>query len=101
MISMCSDLIRRIKKDVPQGKVTQMPAWTNSKIYPGTTRDWWIYVPAQYSKDKPAAVMVFCDGGGFVKADGQFRVPVVFDNLIAAKVKCPSPSGSSSQPAIV
>lgn len=68
---------------VPQGKVIQMPPWKDSKIYPGTTRDWWIYVPAQYSKDKPAAVMVFCDGGGFVKRDGQFRAPVVFDNLIA------------------
>jgi enterochelin esterase-like enzyme len=68
---------------VPQGKVTQMPAWTNSKIYPGTSRDWWVYVPAQCKAETPAHVMVFCDGGGFVKADGQFRVPVVFDNLIA------------------
>jgi enterochelin esterase-like enzyme len=68
---------------VPQGKVIQMPPWKDSKIYPGTTRDWWIYVPSQYSKDKAAAVMVFCDGGGFVKRDGQFRAPVVFDNLIA------------------
>jgi enterochelin esterase-like enzyme len=40
-------------------------------------------VPAQYKPEQPANVMVFCDGGGFVKADGQFRVPVVFDNLIA------------------
>ena len=73
----------QVKEGVPQGKVTQMPAWANSKIYPGTTRDWWIYVPAQYKAEQPANVMVFCDGGGFVKADGQFRVPVVFDNLIA------------------
>jgi enterochelin esterase family protein len=29
--------------------------------------------------------MVFFDGGGFSKADGGFRVPVVFDNLIAKK----------------
>ena len=73
----------QVREGVPQGKVTQMPAWTNSKIYPGTTRDWWIYVPAQYKAEQPANVMVFCDGGGFVKNDGQFRVPVVFDNLIA------------------
>ncbi|OYW16705.1 MAG: esterase [Planctomycetales bacterium 12-60-4] len=73
----------QVKEGVPQGKVTQMPAWTNSKIYPGTTRDWWVYVPAQYKAEQPANVMVFCDGGGFVKTDGQFRVPVVFDNLIA------------------
>ncbi|MDB6005876.1 MAG: esterase, partial [Prosthecobacter sp.] len=73
----------QVKEGVPQGKVTQMPAWANSKIYPGTTRDWWVYVPAQYKAETPANVMVFCDGGGFVKNDGQFRVPVVFDNLIA------------------
>lgn len=73
----------QVQKDVPQGKVTQMPPWKDSKIYPGTTRDWWVYVPAQYKPEQPANVMVFCDGGGFVKPDGQFRAPVVFDNLIA------------------
>lgn len=73
----------QVKPGVPQGKVTQH-IWNNSKIFPGTTRDWWIYVPAQYDAAKPANVMVFCDGGGFVKPDGQFRAPVVFDNLIAA-----------------
>ncbi len=70
------------RADVPQGKVTQMPPWENSKIFPGTTRDWWIYVPAQYDASKPTAVMVFCDGAGFVKPDGSFRAPTVFDNLI-------------------
>ena len=73
----------QVKAGVPQGKVTQH-VWDQSKLYPGTTRDWWVYVPAQYDAKTPANVMVFCDGGGFVKADGQFRVPVVFDNLIAA-----------------
>ena len=87
----------QVRADVPQGKVTQMPAWKDSKIFPGTSRDWWIYVPAQYSKDKPAAVMVFCDGGGFVKADGQFRAPVVFDNLIA-KGEMPVTIGIFIQP---
>lgn len=74
----------QIKAGVPQGKVTEMPAWSNSKIYPGTTRQWWVYVPAQYDAAKPAAVMVFCDGAGFVQPNGQFRAPVVFDNLIAS-----------------
>ncbi len=87
----------QVQKGVPQGKVTQMPPWKDSIIYPGTTRDWWIYVPAQYTKDKPAAVMVFCDGGGFVKADGQFRAPVVFDNLIA-KGEMPVTIGIFIQP---
>ena len=73
----------QVKPGVPQGKVITRQ-WTESKIYPGTTRDWAIYVPAQYDKAKSANVMVFQDGMGMVKADGQYRVPVVFDNLIAS-----------------
>lgn len=68
---------------VPRGTVTKH-SWT-SKIYPGTTRDYWVYVPAQYKKETPACLMVFQDGGGYAKTDGGWRVPVVFDNLIAKK----------------
>jgi gluconolactonase len=70
---------------VPQGTVTHY-TWTSPAlrgIYPGTVRDYWVYVPAEHSADKPACVMVFQDGGGFVKEDGRARVPIVFDNLIA------------------
>lgn len=68
------------QEGVPQGAVTKH-TWT-SKIFEGTVRDYLIYVPAQYDKAKPACVMVFQDGAGYAKEDGQFRVPVVFDNLI-------------------
>ncbi len=67
---------------VPQGKVTQH-SWSASKVFPGSVRDYWVYVPAQYTASEAAAVMVFQDGGGYVKEDGQSRIPVVFDNLIA------------------
>jgi enterochelin esterase-like enzyme len=70
--------------DVPKGKVTKY-TWDKSTVFPGTVRDYWVYVPAQYDGKTPACVMVFQDGGGYVKADGQFRVPTVFDNLIAKK----------------
>ncbi len=73
-----------VQAGVPQGEVIKL-RWENSKVFPGTVRDWWIYVPKQYDPAKPAAVMVFCDGGGMVSKDGGFRVPVVFDNLIAKK----------------
>jgi len=69
---------------VPEGKVTEYD-WNNSKVFPGTERKYWVYVPAQYDPKTPAAVMVFQDGGGYVKRDGGWRVPVVFDNLIAKK----------------
>jgi sugar lactone lactonase YvrE/enterochelin esterase-like enzyme len=65
---------------VPQGKVTKY-VWSKSKIFPGTVRDYWVYVPAQY-RGEEAAVMVFQDGGGFVSETGAWRTPIVLDNLI-------------------
>jgi gluconolactonase len=72
------------QKDVPKGTVTQH-VFSSSKIFSGTVRDYWVYVPSQYDAAKPACVMVFQDGRGYVSEDGQFRVPVVFDNLIHKK----------------
>jgi gluconolactonase len=66
---------------VPKGTVTQHTQ--TSKIYPGTVRDYWVYVPAQYKPEKPACVMIFQDGGGIVGEKGTWRASVVFDNLIA------------------
>lgn len=74
----------QFKADVPHGEVTRH-SWTQSKIFPDTTRDYWVYVPKQYQTAKPAAVMVFQDGGGYVKTNGDYRAPIVFDNLIARK----------------
>jgi len=70
---------------VPQGEVTKA-VW-KSTIYPGTIREYYVYVPAQYDPvgKEPASVMVFQDGHTYVDDKGQFRVPSVFDNLIAAK----------------
>jgi len=65
------------KPGVPKGKLTQQPKW-ESKIFAGTTRDWWVYVPAQYRPENPACVMVFQDG-----QNAKNYVPPVFDNLIA------------------
>ncbi len=44
----------QVKPGVPQGTITKYE-WSNSKIFPGTTRDYWTYVPAQYNSSKPAA----------------------------------------------
>jgi enterochelin esterase family protein len=65
---------------VPNGTVTK-DVW-HSKVFPGTVRDYWVYVPAQYDGKKPACVMVFQDGQAYVDENGDFRVSVVFDNLI-------------------
>lgn len=70
-----------IRADVPQGKVTE-GTFTDSQIFPGTRRDYSVYVPAQYDQDSPASLMVFMDGRGYSRANGAFRVPAVFDELI-------------------
>jgi len=72
------------KDGVPRGKITDFD-WKESKVFPNTIRHWSTYVPAQYDGTKPAALMVFQDGHTYLKEDGDFRVPVVFDNLIATK----------------
>ncbi len=63
--------------DVPKGDVTKY-TFDNSKIFPGTTRDYWLYVPKQYDPAKPACVYVNQDGI-------QYNAPAVFDQLIAKK----------------
>jgi enterochelin esterase-like enzyme len=68
------------QRDVPRGEVSQHRY--QSEIFGGTSRDYWLYVPAQYRATAPAALMVFQDGQAYVSEDGGFRVPIVFDNLI-------------------
>ena len=68
--------------NVPHGTV-RTGTFTASKVFPGTTREYQVYVPAQYRAEQPACLMVFFDGSGMMSANGAYRVPVVFDNLIA------------------
>src|SRR5262245_24063322 len=60
----------------PKGEVTKF-TFEDSKIFPGTVRDYWVYVPKQYDPAKPACLHVNQDGV-------QFKAPEVFDRLIAS-----------------
>ncbi|MBM3965981.1 MAG: hydrolase, partial [Planctomycetes bacterium] len=75
---------REVQPGVPRGKITSSE-FNDSLIFPGTKRQYSVYVPAQYDPATPASLMVFMDGSGYAQADGAFRVPVVFDNLIHQK----------------
>lgn len=66
----------------PAGKLTKHE-FRDSKNFPGTVRDYWVYVPAQYDGAQPAALMVFQDGAGYVNEKGPWKVPAAFDALIA------------------
>ncbi len=63
--------------NVPKGEMLKF-TFENSKIYSGTWREVWVYVPKQYKPDKPACVYVNQDGI-------QWKAPTVFDNLIHKK----------------
>src|SRR5688572_30394269 len=69
------------QEGVPKGRVEGPFVW-KSQIIENTFRRYWIYVPAQYDAAKPAALMVFNDGHKYVDTAAEYRVPVVFDNLI-------------------
>jgi enterochelin esterase-like enzyme len=66
---------------VPKGRIEGPLVW-KSEVFPNTFRRYWIYIPAQYEAGKPAALMVFQDGHKYVDTAAEYRVPVVFDNLI-------------------
>src|SRR5258708_39521309 len=65
----------------PKGTVTKHAF--KSKVFDGTEREYFVYVPAQYKADgPPACVMVFQDGKSYADENGDYRAPTVFDNLI-------------------
>ncbi len=63
--------------DIPKGEVKQYK-FDQSKVFPGTVRDYWIYVPRQYAPGNPACVYVSQDGI-------QYNAPKVLDELIHTK----------------
>ena len=60
---------------VPKGEILKF-TFNSSRIFPGTWREYWVYVPAQYNPASPACVYINQDGI-------QWNAPTVFDNLIA------------------
>ena len=63
--------------EIPKGEVKKY-TFEKSKIFPGTVRDYWVYVPKQYDPARPACVYVNQDGI-------QYKAPEVFDQLIHKK----------------
>jgi sugar lactone lactonase YvrE/enterochelin esterase-like enzyme len=67
----------QVQPDRPTGEVIK-GEFASSRVYPGTWREYWVYVPTQLDRSKPSPVMIFQDGI-------QYNAPVVFDNLIHQK----------------
>ena len=66
---------------VPKGEL-RGPFTLPSQVFPGTQHTYWVYVPAQYDTNQPAALMVFNDGQAMIATNGDVRAPNVLDNLI-------------------
>ena len=71
----------RPQPGVPQGRLEKF-TWSTSRVFPGTVRDCWIYVPAQYEAAKPACVFVVQDGEAHWQPERRWRIPAILDNLI-------------------
>jgi enterochelin esterase-like enzyme len=61
------------------------PLTHRDTIYPGISREYWIYVPRQYDSSKPAALTVFLDGYQYLRDDYLVHARRVLDNLIYKK----------------
>jgi enterochelin esterase family protein len=72
------------QEGVPKGRL-EGPTLFRSKVIANTTRQYWVYVPAQYDASKAANVLVFQDGQRATPANGGLRVPQVLENLIHKK----------------
>jgi enterochelin esterase-like enzyme len=70
-----------VQQAVPAGETIEFD-WGDSNAYPGTSRRFWVHVPAQYDPAKPAALMVFQDGRWYLDPEGEVRGGIVLDNLI-------------------
>ena len=70
----------QVQTGVQQGTVTRHEH--TSQVFAGTKRNWWLYLPASPEQAGPLCVMVFQDGEWYQQRNGDFRVPVVLDNLI-------------------
>lgn len=80
------------QEGVPKGEIMKF-VFDSSKIFPGTWREYWVYVPAQYKPETPACVYLNQDGI-------QWNAPTVFDNLIYKK-EMPVTIGIFINPGIV
>ena len=67
---------------------TRLLVHKSTGTFPGTVRRVWIHLPAESILkrvgDEGLAVMVFQDGHAYVDEQGQFRAPIVLDNLVHA-----------------
>ena len=85
LVSFCSNVETAISQEAqavaefPKGEIKGPFRW-ESQIFPGTVRNFWLYVPAQYDGQTPACVMVVQDG---LQLARRWKLIEAWDRLIA------------------
>jgi enterochelin esterase family protein len=85
-----------LNNGAPAGTLTTPALYASKTAYSGIKFQYTIYVPAQYQKGKPAALMIFLDGREWVTTpagtgtvawmnSGGWHADYVLDNMIQAK----------------
>lgn len=73
-----------VQDNITKGQL-KGPFEFHSKIFAGTVRQYWIYIPANYNRKRPPNLLVFQDGQRATNPNGSLRIPIVLDNLIHKK----------------
>jgi hypothetical protein len=72
-----------VQPGVPRGSL-EGPFEFHSRVFAGTVRQYWVYVPARYDPaGVPPNLLVFQDGQRATNPQGALRIPAALDNLIA------------------
>lgn len=73
------------QEGVPRGKLIDMGTHVSQTYFPGAERNWWVYVPAQYTPAdaQSTRLIVFNDGWRYHSGEG--NACTVLDNLIHKK----------------
>lgn len=66
---------------VPRGEVRKFEGWASIAVYPGTSRDLWVYVPPGLESGASSRVIFFNDGGWYLARSGPVRATAVLDTL--------------------
>jgi enterochelin esterase family protein len=75
------------REGVPGGTLSARTC-APGRIYPGVAHDYTVYISAQVTAARPAALLVFQDGARYLGAEA--CAPVVIDNLVAQGVLPPA-----------
>lgn len=71
--------------DVAVGEVAIHRGWDRSRVYAATRRDVFVHTPAGLDRSRPARLIVFNDGVGYLSRQGPVRAGLALDTLHARR----------------